>query len=109
MTPVHSAVRFLGAPFRFGLIALVRAYRATLSGWLGGQCRFYPSCSHYAEEAIRTQGALRGTALAIWRVGRCNPFGAGGVDQVPGHVETDDRYDEVIHRGTTGRGRGAAT
>ena len=85
MTQVRSALWLLGAPARFVLLALIRVYRATLSGWLGGQCRFVPSCSHYAEEAIRTLGAVRGTLLAMWRVGRCNPFGSGGIDPVPGH------------------------
>ena len=72
-----------GAPFRALLIGIIRIYRATLSGWLGGQCRFYPSCSHYAEDAIRSQGALRGSILAAWRVLRCNPFGKGGVEPAP--------------------------
>jgi putative membrane protein insertion efficiency factor len=82
----------LGAPLRWLLIGMVRGYRATLSGWLGGQCRFYPSCSVYAEQAIRSRGALVGSALAVWRVLRCNPFGRGGVEHVPG-VE----YDGVTH------------
>lgn len=73
----------LGAPIRGALVALIRLYRATLSSWLGGQCRFYPSCSRYAEQAIRVHGALRGTALAAWRVARCGPFTQGGVDHVP--------------------------
>ena len=72
-----------GAPFRALLIGFIRVYRAILSGWLGGQCRFYPSCSHYAEDAIRSQGALRGSALAAWRVLRCNPFGKGGIEPAP--------------------------
>jgi putative membrane protein insertion efficiency factor len=72
-----------GAPVRALLIAGIRLYRATLSGWLGGQCRFYPTCSHYGEEAIRTHGAFRGTAMTAWRILRCNPFGAGGIDEVP--------------------------
>jgi uncharacterized protein len=82
----------LGAPLRWLLIGMVRGYRATLSGWLGGQCRFYPSCSVYAEQAIRSRGALAGTALAAWRVLRCNPFGRGGVEHVPGA-----EYDGVTH------------
>jgi len=83
--------RTAGAPLRVLEIGLIRTYRATLSGWLGGQCRFYPTCSRYAEEAIRTRGALKGTALTAWRVLRCNPFGSGGVDPVlPGR-----RYDDV--------------
>ncbi len=73
----------LGAPARAALVGLIRLYRLTLAGWLGGQCRFYPSCSRYAEEAIRTHGAVRGVALAAWRIARCGPFTAGGVDHVP--------------------------
>ena len=64
----------------------------TLSGWLGGQCRFYPSCSHYAEEAIRTRGFLRGWAMAFWRILRCNPFGRGGYEPVSAGLD-----DSVIH------------
>ena len=93
MTPVRSVLRTLGAPLRWLLIGLVRGYRATLSGWLGGQCRFYPSCSAYAEQAIRTRGAVIGSALAVWRVLRCNPFGRGGVEHVPGV-----QYEDVTHR-----------
>jgi putative membrane protein insertion efficiency factor len=79
---------------RWLLIQLVRCYRATLSGWLGGQCRFYPSCSAYAEQAIRTRGAVVGSGLAVWRVLRCNPFGRGGVEYVPG-----TEYESVTHGG----------
>ena len=79
---IRRALRTAGAPVRALEIGLIRVYRATLSGWLGGQCRFYPTCSHYAEDAIREYGAVRGTALAAWRILRCNPFGAGGIDRV---------------------------
>ena len=79
-----------GAPIRGALVALVRLYRMTLSGVMGGQCRFYPSCSHYAEDAIRVHGALRGAGLTIWRILRCNPFGAGGVERVPRRVALHD-------------------
>jgi putative membrane protein insertion efficiency factor len=79
------------------MVGLIGAYRATLSGWLGGQCRFSPSCSAYAEEAIRTRGALVGLALAVWRVLRCNPFGRGGLDPVP----RAGMYDDIT-RGTHG-------
>ena len=61
---IRRALRTAGAPVRALEIGLIRVYRATLSGWLGGQCRFYPTCSHYAEDAIREHGAVRGTALA---------------------------------------------
>ena len=101
MTPVRSvlrALRALGAPLRWVLLGAIRVYRATLSGWLGGQCRFYPSCSHYAEDAIRTHGALRGSGLAAWRVLRCNPFGRGGLEPVP----DTGRYEDVIPTSSSG-------
>jgi uncharacterized protein len=79
-----------GAPARALLIGMIRIYRATLSGLLGGRCRFEPSCSAYAEEAIRRHGAIRGSALAVWRVLRCNPFGRPGLDPVPGAAAYDD-------------------
>jgi putative membrane protein insertion efficiency factor len=78
------------------LIVGIRLYRVTLGGMLGGQCRFHPSCSVYAEEAIRTVGATRGSALAIWRVLRCSPLSAGGVDYPPARQAQE--YDAVIHR-----------
>lgn len=89
--PLLSA---LGGPVRLLLIGLIRIYRAVLSGWLGGQCRFYPSCSHYAEEAIRTHGAMKGTLMATWRVLRCGPFTGGGVDGVPPRRLRE--YDDII-------------
>lgn len=92
MTTLRHFAWAAGAPSRAGLIGLIKLYRATLSGWLGGQCRFYPSCSRYAEDAIRGRGAVRGSALAAWRVLRCNPFGKGGVDRVPEPVS----YESVI-------------
>lgn len=66
------------------LIALIRIYQAIVSPMLGPACRFHPSCSTYAIEAIDTHGPLRGTILAAWRILRCNPFCKGGVDPVPG-------------------------
>jgi putative membrane protein insertion efficiency factor len=61
----------------------LRVYRAVISPALGPRCRYYPSCSAYAEEAIRTHGVMRGTALGAWRLLRCNPFSHGGYDPVP--------------------------
>ena len=84
-----------GAPARFALVGGIRLYRVTLSGWIGGQCRFYPSCSHYAEDAIRTHGAIRGSLMAAWRITRCGPFTAGGVDPVP-PATRPRKYDGVI-------------
>jgi putative membrane protein insertion efficiency factor len=83
-------------PARLALIGAIRLYRGTLSGVLGSQCRFYPSCSRYAEEAIRIHGAARGTLMGVWRVLRCNPFGPGGVDEVPEGRSTHGPYDGVI-------------
>ena len=65
------------------LIVLVRIYQVVISPMLGPRCRFYPSCSNYAIEAVRVHGALRGSGMAAWRVLRCNPFSNGGLDPVP--------------------------
>jgi uncharacterized protein len=65
------------------LIALLRFYKLAVSPLLGSRCRFYPSCSDYAREAIQYHGAARGTYLAARRLCRCHPFCAGGVDPVP--------------------------
>lgn len=62
---------------------LIRAYQVLLSPFLGRHCRFTPSCSQYAAEAIRRYGALRGSWLAVKRIGRCHPFCGGGYDPVP--------------------------
>jgi putative membrane protein insertion efficiency factor len=63
-------------------IGAVRLYQYTLRGFIGPNCRFCPSCSDYAVEALRTHGALRGGAMAGWRILRCNPWNAGGYDPV---------------------------
>ena len=65
------------------LIALIRGYQWFVSPLLGNHCRFYPSCSKYAREAIERHGVLRGVWLAIRRVARCHPWHPGGVDPVP--------------------------
>jgi uncharacterized protein len=65
------------------LILMVRAYQVVLSPLLPAACRYYPSCSVYAIEALERHGALRGTWLAMRRIGRCNPFRPGGFDPVP--------------------------
>ena len=95
---MRAALWASGTPVRMVLIGLIRLYQFTLSGWLGGQCRFYPSCSSYATEAIARHGALRGVALATWRLARCGPFTAGGVDHVPGARREHAVYDSVIPR-----------
>ena len=65
------------------LIALIRIYQLFISPLLGNHCRFYPSCSQYAREAIEQYGVLRGGWLAIRRLLRCHPWHPGGVDPVP--------------------------
>lgn len=65
------------------LIALIRGYQYALSPFLGGSCRFLPTCSAYAIEAIQAHGAFRGGVLAARRIMRCHPFGRSGYDPVP--------------------------
>lgn len=63
--------------------AVIRAYQLALSPWLGGNCRFHPTCSAYALEALARHGLLRGGWLALRRIGRCHPWGGSGADPVP--------------------------
>jgi len=67
------------------LIAIIRIYRLFISGLLGPCCRFEPSCSTYAMQAIKQHGCIRGCCLAMWRVLRCHPWQPGGIDPVPGY------------------------
>jgi putative membrane protein insertion efficiency factor len=64
-------------------ILLIRAYQYVLSPMFGQRCKYYPTCSNYAIEALRVHGVVRGAGLAAWRIVRCNPFSNGGVDPVP--------------------------
>lgn len=63
-----------------GAIYLVKAYQATLSPWLGGQCRYHPTCSNYSIAAFQKYGFFQGLAKTAWRLLRCNPFSPGGID-----------------------------
>lgn len=69
-------------PRRSGM-ALIRVYQWTLSPLIGPRCRYYPSCSHYGYTAVERHGLIKGSALAGWRILRCNPWSYGGVDDVP--------------------------
>ncbi|MCL1841398.1 MAG: membrane protein insertion efficiency factor YidD [Propionibacteriaceae bacterium] len=69
---------------KYILMALIRAWRAVVSPWYGPVCKYYPSCSAYALEAVAVHGAWKGAGLAAWRLLRCNPWSNGGVDPVPG-------------------------
>ncbi|WP_206056482.1 membrane protein insertion efficiency factor YidD [Nocardioides sp. GY 10113] len=81
------------------LIGLLRAYQTVISPLYGQVCRFYPSCSHYAVEAIRVHGSIKGSWLAARRLARCHPWNPGGVDHVPPkrehhpHVATPESVD----------------
>jgi uncharacterized protein len=79
------------------LIVLIRVYQVLLSPIVGGGCRFLPSCSEYAIQAIRAHGTRRGSWLAARRIGRCHPFGGHGHDPVP------PRKDPPGRRGTLAR------
>ncbi|WP_432695766.1 membrane protein insertion efficiency factor YidD [Marinobacterium sp. YM272] len=77
---IASAARNLLVGF---LTLVIRAYQYLISPFLGSNCRFYPSCSSYAIEAIRSHGPLKGSWLALRRILRCHPFSEGGIDPVP--------------------------
>jgi uncharacterized protein len=89
------------------LVVVLTGYRRFVSPLLGQRCRFYPSCSAYALEAIQVHGALQGSWLAVRRLSRCHPFHPGGLDPVPGRepeqaaavtAVTDVREPGVISR-----------
>ncbi|MGC9454132.1 MAG: membrane protein insertion efficiency factor YidD [Phycisphaerae bacterium] len=82
LRPGNLARALLRLP-RLALIATVYAYRLMLGPVLGGRCRFLPTCSEYAIEALRRHGAVRGSLLTVWRLLRCHPFSKGGYDPVP--------------------------
>jgi uncharacterized protein len=68
---------------KFVALAVIRAYQWLISPLLRPACRYTPTCSHYATEAVELHGVLKGTALATWRLLRCHPFAQGGFDPVP--------------------------
>ena len=76
-------------------LALVQFYRIFLSHFFGGACKFYPSCSKYAQEAIARHGARRGIVLALKRLGRCRPFTKGGFDPVPDAYDSETPVNRI--------------
>ena len=72
-------------------LLVLRAYKLTISPFLGQNCRFYPSCSSYAESAIRRHGVVKGSLLTGKRLCKCHPWHAGGVDLVPEEVISTDQ------------------
>lgn len=89
---INALSRLLAWPMR----ALVQLYRLTISPLLGNNCRFHPSCSAYALEALRDHGAFRGTWLALHRIGRCHPWGGSGYDPVPPEAGAQDEPDQPV-------------
>jgi len=83
----ESAARARGPAARVSL-ALVRTYQKLVSPFLGNNCRYHPTCSHYTYEAIEIHGAAKGSWLGIKRIGRCHPFHEGGIDPVPGSLDS---------------------
>ncbi len=82
----------------------VHGYRLLFSPWVGHNCRYQPTCSAYALEALERHGALRGGWLALRRIGRCHPWGRSGYDPVPG---ADPAHDGAETRNPAGDGRDA--
>jgi hypothetical protein len=81
------------------LQSLIRYYKRTFSPALLSTCRFTPTCSDYALEAIERHGAIAGAALAVWRVIRCNPFTQGGLDLVPTKLSREEIRIHTCHVG----------
>lgn len=92
--------------FRRGLIGIVRFYQLAISPWTPASCRYTPTCSAYAIEALERHGAVRGGRLALRRIGRCHPWGGHGFDPVPQPDEQgtlEDRTERVRLNGLTYR------
>ena len=74
------------------LLGMLWLYQKLLSPWIGNQCRFYPTCSEYARQAVEVHGSLRGSALALRRLCKCHPWHAGGFDYVPGTEPGEEQH-----------------
>ena len=77
------------------LLVSIRLYQLSLRPWLGHQCRFYPTCSDYAAQAIQAHGSLRGGLMALRRLLRCHPWHAGGLDPVPNSLGTATSFRDL--------------
>ncbi len=85
----------VGRVLAWPLLGLVKLYRITISPLLGANCRYQPTCSAYAIEALKTHGAFRGSALAAKRIARCHPWGGHGYDPVPGTDGKEEGGDDA--------------
>lgn len=79
---------------KFLLIGLLKAYRFAISPLYGDVCRYYPTCSAYALEAVQVHGSIRGSWLAVRRILRCHPWARGGIDPVPPHPRAEKQSEE---------------
>ncbi|HXG28038.1 MAG TPA: membrane protein insertion efficiency factor YidD [Nevskiales bacterium] len=79
------------------ILFAIRLYQRALSPLLGPRCRYYPSCSQYAYEAVLRFGVLRGSGLALRRLARCHPLAPGGYDPVPGSNDTENQHQHCSH------------
>jgi putative membrane protein insertion efficiency factor len=84
---------------KYVLIGLLKAYRAVISPLYGQVCRYYPSCSAYALEAVTRHGAVKGSVLTVRRLARCHPWAAGGLDPVPPVRSSSDEATATAHQG----------
>lgn len=85
----------VGRVLAWPLLLLVRLYRVTISPLIGANCRYQPTCSEYALEALRVHGAFRGSVLAARRIARCHPWGGHGYDPVPGTDKDEANGDDA--------------
>ncbi|MDL2269221.1 membrane protein insertion efficiency factor YidD [Desulfosarcina sp. OttesenSCG-928-A07] len=76
-------LKFISKPILLGVLLLIRGYQIFISPLTGPTCRFFPTCSAYAYEAIKRHGGIKGGILSVKRIVRCHPFSPGGVDLVP--------------------------
>lgn len=90
------------------LLAVIRFYQVAISPWTPAACRYQPTCSAYAFEAIRRHGSMRGGWLAVRRIGRCHPWGGSGYDPVPS-VERESLPKEISGSGDGAAGEGSPT
>ncbi|KQS66850.1 membrane protein insertion efficiency factor YidD [Modestobacter sp. Leaf380] len=100
----------MSSPAARALLSAVGFYRRAISPVLGPRCRFVPTCSEYAQEAVQVHGAARGSWLAVARIAKCAPWHPGGVDLVPGTTRsaTDPGTAQHVHSSDTGAGPAAA-